>query len=77
MDYKVLVLEKLIAWLVGGQAFEIIVGMVKSLMDDDKTNDEKRNEVKEVVPPMLSEVGKFVLSTAIAFSVDKIKAELE
>ena len=76
MDYKVLVLEKLIAWLVGGQAFEIIVGMVKSLMDDDKTNDEKRNEVKEVVTPMLSEVGKFVLSTAIAFAVDKAKAEL-
>ena len=77
MDYKVLVLEKLIAWLVGGQAFEIIVGMVKSLMDDDKTNDEKRAEVKEVVMPMLSKVGKAVLGTAIAFSVDKIKAELE
>lgn len=76
MDIKLVVLDRVIKWLVGGDAFKMIADMVKSLMSDDKTNDEKRNEVKDMVMPILTEVGKFALSTAIAFAVDKAKAEL-
>ncbi len=76
MDIKITVLEKVISWLVGGDAFEIITKMVLSLMDDDKTNDEKRAEVKDVVMPLMGTIGKFILSTAIAFAVDKAKMEI-
>ena len=76
MDIKLIVLERVIKWLVGGEAFKIITGLVGSLMDQDKTNDDKRNEVRDIVMPILSSVGKFILNTAIAFAVDKAKAEL-
>lgn len=76
MDIKIIVLEKVIKWLTGGEAFSMITAMVGKLMDEDKTNDEKREEVKDFVMPFLTEIGKFILSTAIAFAVDKAKAEL-
>lgn len=76
MEIKLIVLERVIKWLTGGEAFEVITSMVNSLMDEDKTNDEKRAEVKKVVMPMLSKLGKLILSTAIAYAVDKAKAEL-
>ena len=76
MDIKLVALEGVIKWLVGGDAFRVIVQMVTDLMDEDLSNDEKRAKVKDVVMPMVSGIGKFLLSTAIAFAVDKAKEEL-
>ena len=76
MDIKITVLEQVIKWLVGGEAFKMIAYMVGELMDEDKSNDEKREAVKEYVMPYVKEIGKFLLSTAIAFAVDKAKSEL-
>lgn len=71
--FKVAILEKIIKWLVGGDAFTLITEMVAVLMDEDKTNDEKRKIVKDAVMPIAKNVGKFLLSTAIAYAVDKAK----
>lgn len=77
MEIKIIVLERVLKWLVGGDAFRLITSMVGKLMDEDKTNDEKRAEVKNVVMPYLTVIGQFILSTAIAFAVDKAKIEIE
>ena len=76
MDIKLVVIESAIKWLVGGEPFKVITMMVADLMDEDMTNDEKRQRVKDVVMPMVSGIGKFLLSTAIAFAVDKLKEEV-
>ena len=76
MDIKIVVVEQAIKWLVGGEPFKIITRMVADLMNKDMTNDEKRDAVKRVVMPLVSGIGQFLLSTAIAFAVDKLKEEV-
>ena len=76
INIKIVALEAVIKWLVGGRAFKTITNMVATLMDEDLTNDEKRQAVKDVVLPMVTAVGKMLLSTIIAYAVDKAKMEL-
>lgn len=75
MDFKAKMIGYFLKLLVSGQAFKVITEMVGTLMNVDKTNDDKRKEVKDAVMPFVSDFGKFFLSTAIAYTVDKYKVE--
>ena len=70
-------IEFLYKILVSGEAYKEIVKLASGLMDEDKTNDEKRKEVKDAVMPMVRSFGKFILSSVIAFIVDMIKLNIE
>jgi len=70
------IIEQMIKALMGGDVMATIEKMVDDLMNEDLTNDEKRTKVKEVVSPLLNDIAKFFLSSAIAFAVDSLKAEL-
>lgn len=75
MNFKITMIEYALKLLVSGRVFQVITESVASLMDVDKTNDEKREEVKSKVMPFVTEFGKFFLSTAIAFAVDYYKTK--
>ena len=62
--------------LMGIAATELIKDLVEYLWSEDLSNDEKREYVKERVLPYVGKVGEVFLSTAIAFAVDFLKAEV-
>ena len=75
-DFKIATMRKVITWLMGGDAFNMVTQLVSGLMDSSKSNENKRKEVKEKVAPYVNEIGKFVLNSAIAFAVDSLKKSL-
>ena len=70
-------LEAIYKIMAGGDAYDLIVETATILMGEDKTNDEKRQLVKDAVSPILNDLGKAFLSAIIAFAVASIKAQME
>ncbi len=70
-------LEAIYKIMAGGDAYDLIVETATILMGEDKTNDEKRQLVKDAVMPILNDLGKAFLSAIIAFAVASIKAQME
>ena len=69
-------LEAIYRIMIGGEAYDVIVLGAKALMDEELSNDEKRQLVKDAVMPIAKELGKTFLSAIIAFAVSSIKAEM-
>ncbi len=69
-------LEAIYKIMAGGDAYDLIVETATILMGEDKTNDEKRQLVKDAVSPILNDLGKAFLSAIIAFAVASIKAQM-
>ena len=67
--------KKAIDALVGGEATKLIKQLVAQLMNQTLTNDEKREYVKSKVLPFVGKIGEMFLSTAIAMTVDYLKAQ--
>jgi len=77
INWKISLIKKFLEMLLSGDIFATIELTVAELWNKDMTNDEKRAYVKAKVMPFISELGSFFLSTAIAFAVDSMRAELE
>ena len=69
-------LEAIYKMMIGGEAYDVVVLGVEALMDEDMTNDEKRQIVKDAVMPIAKELGKAFLSAIIAFAVASLKAQM-
>ena len=70
-------LESIYKIITGGKAYDLIIETVSGLMDEDYSNDEKRQMVKDAVMPFVNEFGKAMLSAVIAFAVSSLKTQME
>ena len=70
-------LETIYKMFIGQDVYKIIVNMVTVLMNEDFTNDEKREKVKDKVAPLLNTIGEAFLSAIIAFVVSSLKNKIQ
>lgn len=70
-------LELIYKAMSGKEAYDVMVLGATALMDEDLTNDEKRDLVKAAVMPIIRELGKAWLSVIIAFIVKSVQLKME
>lgn len=75
-EIKVAAIKLLLQFLLGGKAFTLISNLVVVYMDKGMTNEAKRIAVKNKVYPYAKTAGKWLINTAIAFTVSRYKKEI-
>jgi len=72
---KKYLLDKIIAWLVGGSLYSAITDIVRSLVDEDLTGEEKQKAAKERAKELGQDTKTFLLNLAIEASVATLALE--
>lgn len=75
-NFWLAIYKKALSALLGGNIFEVVKNLVKGYMDDDIPGADKKKAIKKQIMPLLSAVGKLILSSAITFAVDSLRAEI-
>lgn len=76
-SFKIGLIENLIKWLITPSSYTMIKAMVIGMMDSDKTGEEKRIAVQDLVKPVLTGVAGFLINLAIESAVTSLKTQLE
>ena len=76
MEFKLLVLEKAVEWLVGGDLFKFIQKEVGIMNDTDLSGEEKRKAVQEEAKRFFGDTATFFVNLAIEVAVVLLKAKL-
>lgn len=76
-EIKLTMLEKLVAWLTGGQAYRQIKAVVETFMDADIPGEEKRKKVQSIVMPLFHSVSSVIINIAIEVAVAALRKEIK
>ena len=77
MDFKVIVLERVVKWLVGGELFAFVTEAVATINDDSITGEQKRAAVLASAKDMFSGALTMFINLAIEVAVIVLKAKIE
>ena len=76
MDFKLMILQKAVEWLVGGELYEFIQKEVNIVNNENISGDEKRKEVQEEAKRFFSGTATFFINLAIEVAVIILKAQI-
>ena len=76
MNIKLIVLERVVKWLVGGDLFTFIVETVEAINDSTISNNEKRAYVLKKAKEMFGDVVTVLVNLAIEVAVLALKAKI-
>ena len=74
---KLGLIEKLIAWLISPESYATIKTTVASMMDTEKTGEEKRLAVQAIVKPLIAGSASVLINLAIEVAVSTLVLELK
>lgn len=78
MTFKLMLLERVVKWLVGGELFQFITDAVTTMNDTSMTGEEKRaqvlKEVREFFSGTLTVLVNLAIEVAVLLLKDKIGA---
>lgn len=70
-------LDKAIAWLIGGSLFKDVKNIVAGLFEEDKPGDEKRKDAFDQIKKVAGSTASFLINLAIEAAVVILKAKYE
>lgn len=77
MEFKIMILEKVVEWLVGGDLFKFIQKEVGIMNNIESSGEEKRKRVQKEVKQFFGDVvAPFFINLAIEVSVVLLKEKL-
>jgi len=69
MEFKLMILEKVTSWLVGGGLFDFIKNEVEIINDTTMTGEEKRKMVQDEAKKFFGDTTMFLINLAIEVAV--------
>lgn len=76
MDWKLIIVDRAVKWLVGGDLLTFIKDAVLKINDESISGDEKRQAVQDGAKRLFSDVGVIFINLAIEIAVILLRAQL-
>ncbi len=76
MSYKLIVVEKVIKWLVGGDLFTFVTETVEEMNSIDMSGEDKRLAVQRLTMEFFTKTSSVFINIAIEIAVLVLKAKL-
>ena len=76
MEFKLIILQKAVEWLVGGDLFDFVQKEVGIVNDENLSGEEKRKEVQEGAKKFFGSTATFFVNLAIEVAVILLKSKI-